>query len=268
MLEVPVTTERRINRLLRSCVSASALSLVLFCASAVSAQERAADLFTQANIAYDSAQYIESIRLYNQIIQSGQESAALYYNLGNAYFEAGDLGHAMLNYLRAQRLDPTDPDIADNLTFAKNYVSLQLEGVELNPFNDFLSDITGGWKLESWGWLSTALLLFFALTVLGRILDWGAAATLKLTSWLCAGLLIIAVSLTTFKFRTEFSPDRAVVTLSGVSVTNKPSADAEIEFEAVAGLEVRITGESEGFYQALFENKRQGWLPVEALERL
>lgn len=262
----------------RNCISDSlrrALYTAGFCVISLfagvtspNAQGNSADLFAAGNRAYDSAQYIDAIRMYNQILQSGQESAALYYNLGNAYFEAGDLGHAILNFLRAQRLDPTDQDIAENLAFAKGFVSLQLEGVELNPFHDFLDSLTGGWKLETWGWLSAGLLFLFSLTVLGRILDWGAAGSLKFASWLCAGLMIVVISLTTFKYRTEFSPDRAVVTISGAPVTNKPSDDAETEFEAVAGLEVRITAEAEGYYQALFENKRQGWLPREAVARL
>lgn len=245
-------------------------SLVCCLSTSVRAQESPEELFAQANQAYDSALYIEAIQLYNQVLQNGQSSAALYYNLGNSYYEFGELGYAILNYLRAQRLDPTDQDIADNLAFAKGYISLQLEGVELNPFNDFLSGVTGGWKLETWGWLSAGLLALFSLTVLGRILGWasGAGGSLKLASWVCAAFVLTSGALTTFKFRTEFSPDRAVVTLGGVSVTNKPASDSEIEFEAVAGLEVRITAESGGFSLALFENKRQGWLPTEALTRL
>ena len=38
-------------------------------------------------------------------------SGRLFYNLGNAYFKAGELGRTVLNYNRAQKLMPYDKDV-------------------------------------------------------------------------------------------------------------------------------------------------------------
>lgn len=225
------------------------------------------DLFARANSDYDSSKYIEAIEKYNRILIQGHESAELYFNLGNAYFESGDLGHAILNYLRAERLDPNDQDIQDNLAFARSFVSLQLEGVQLNPFGDFVAALVSKYSLNFWGWLSTALLFVLCAVVYVRVAQ-GRALILNVSLWSAIVIFISVAGLTTFKYRTEFSPDRGVVVMSDIPVTNKPSSDGDLEFEAVAGLEVEIRDQAEGHVLARFANKRQGWLPVSAIARL
>lgn len=225
----------------------------------------AAESFAAANAQYDSANYIEAIRLYHEVIGSGQESAALYYNLGNAYFEAGDLGYAILNYLRAERLDPGDQDIQDNLAFARGFVTVQLEGVRLNPLTDFLSGLTDDWPLSTWAWLTAAALALLVGALLLRTLRIGSPLALGLSAWVLLAVYLSAAGLTTYKYRSEFVTDRAVIVHPETPVTNRPAVDGELEFEAVAGLEVEIRDESDGFALALFDNKRQGWVPLAAL---
>ncbi len=57
-------------------------------------------------------------------------TAALFYNLGNAYYKQGDHGRAILNYRRAQQLAPRDPDIEANLALARAQAVDQFEAVE------------------------------------------------------------------------------------------------------------------------------------------
>ena len=77
------------------------------------------DLMAEANAQYERGEYADAAQQYEALIDSGYEDAALYYNLGNAYFKNGDLGRAVLNYLRAEELSPRDPDIRANLEFAR-----------------------------------------------------------------------------------------------------------------------------------------------------
>ena len=70
------------------------------------------------NAAYSNNKFDEAIALYEDLLKT-QESAALYYNLGNAYYKSGKLAPAILNYERAILLDPNDDDIKSNLELAK-----------------------------------------------------------------------------------------------------------------------------------------------------
>lgn len=64
------------------------------------------DAFDRANAAYLQDDYQTAINGYEQLVSDGVESADLFYNLGNAYYRAGQLGPAVANYERALYLRP------------------------------------------------------------------------------------------------------------------------------------------------------------------
>ena len=61
------------------------------------------EAMTATNALYEDGLYEQAARSYQQLADKGYDDPALYYNLGNAYFKQGDLGRAILNYLRAER---------------------------------------------------------------------------------------------------------------------------------------------------------------------
>lgn len=87
---------------------------------------QAKDLFHQANelAAVSPAQaedlYGKAAMRYERIIQEGGvQNGKLYYNLGNIYFRLKDLGRAILNYRRAEQYIPNDPNLKQNLDYAR-----------------------------------------------------------------------------------------------------------------------------------------------------
>src|SRR5207245_2079566 len=61
----------------------------------------------------------EAISGYEALIRSGQWSANVFYDLGNAYFRTGDLGRVILNYERALALERHNPEVTANLQIAR-----------------------------------------------------------------------------------------------------------------------------------------------------
>lgn len=57
---------------------------------------------------------------YEMILLTGFKHGQIYYNLGNTYYRQGELGKAILNYRRAQRLMPRSADLEANLKLVKN----------------------------------------------------------------------------------------------------------------------------------------------------
>ncbi|HOA71800.1 MAG TPA: BatD family protein [Phycisphaerae bacterium] len=70
---------------------------------------------TQAGVLFREAQ-----AKFQLLVDSGVRNGKLYYNLGNACLESGQLGRAILNYRRAQTLIPDDPRLAANLRYARS----------------------------------------------------------------------------------------------------------------------------------------------------
>ena len=89
-----------------------------FVAASAFAQSEAE--FTKANQEYAQGHFKEAIDRYEALVRSGQWSANLFYDLGNAYFRTGDFGHAILNYERVIALERHHPEATANLQIARD----------------------------------------------------------------------------------------------------------------------------------------------------
>jgi len=222
-----------------------------------------AEQFQAGNRYFEARQFDSALTTYLQIANEGAESAPLYYNIGNAYFRSGDLGHAVLYYLKARRLDPADADIADNLDFARRYTSIQMEGVELNPVSSLFKSIVEPYRLETLAWISSGcffvlfafLIVRFGLGFRGSIIRAGIYNTLF--------LLLVVATLTMVKYNNDYLTRRAVVIAQEGVVRTGPSELSDKELDVAPGLVMEILAESGDFYNVLFENKRRGWIKKE-----
>jgi len=216
--------------------------------------------FETGNKYYEQGNFSSAIMMYKKVEAAGLESAALYYNLGNAYFKGGDLGRAILYYQRAKRLNPSDPDIANNLAFAGRFSTVRMEGVELNPVDAFLKSLVGGYRLKTLGWMASACFLFFVGLFIVKYGLQFQFPGINSAIPVAVVLVLLSAGLTTFKYRAEYLNKHAVIVAKDSSVYSGPSTNTDLEFEGAPGLMVEIVRESGDFYDVLFENKRRGWM--------
>src|SRR5213083_3246497 len=108
----------------------ASLIAFLFCALATRSLLAQADAeFAKANQAFAQGHFKEAISGYEALIRDGQWSANVFYDLGNAYFRAGDFGRAILNYERALALAQHHPEATANLQIARD----EAHALELQP---------------------------------------------------------------------------------------------------------------------------------------
>lgn len=95
------------------------------------------ELFSKAQATFNDAQRLEgrqkklamlkAAAQFESLVEDfGIDNGYLFYNIGNAYYEAGEKGKAILFYKRAERLIPGFDDLKYNLKKAQN--DLQLSG--------------------------------------------------------------------------------------------------------------------------------------------
>ena len=77
-------------------------------------------LFEQGNALYNDGNYEEAIKKYDAIIDNGQHSAELYFNLGNAHYKLNHVAPSIYYYEKALQLSPNDKEIKNNIAFARN----------------------------------------------------------------------------------------------------------------------------------------------------
>jgi len=218
------------------------------------------DDFRRGNRLFEEKDYDSAIVVYSSILDGNIESAALYFNLGNAYFKNGDLGHAILNFLRAKRLEPGDPDIAGNLEFARRFTSVQMEGVRLNPVNTLLDSIVDPYHLSTLTWSSSLFFVVFIVFLTLRIGLKIASSPVRVGLVLSLLLMLTLSLLTTKKYDNDYLTQRGVIVAEECIVRTGPSELSDKELDASPGLIVEILSRSGDYYNVLFENKRRGWV--------
>ena len=208
-----------------ACSSAGAVesqSAVQASHETLAAQDDAA-IFADANHVFDAANkmslknpaqakslYQDAILKYRFLVDHGRGiSPELYANLANAYFFAGDNGHAVLFYHRALELDPMRGDILHNLRYVR---SLTVDELPQTTSQRFLHAISF-W--HRWPF-SVQLGLFF----LANLLFWGGIARLfyrrTRPTWWLIGLsftlaLVFGLSLLTTYFGWDSDVDGVVI---------------------------------------------------------
>ena len=147
-----------------------------------------------ANNLYEAGYYAEAAQIYEELIAQGVEDSALFYNLGNAYFQQGDLGRAVLNFQRAAQLDPRDPDIRANLELARAQAVEFLPETPDNPLFK-LADFSREWlTLNETAVLALLFWFLFAFLLLAsrQLRAGGMKRVVRFTAVLVLMLLLIS----------------------------------------------------------------------------
>jgi tetratricopeptide (TPR) repeat protein len=246
----------------------AALTLAGWAATPLRAAE-ADDLRKQAEAAYenalaakDSAQarldFRKAAARYEELIAAGSPTGQLYYNLGNAYLGAGDVGRAVLNYRRAEKLRPGDSRVQAGLALALQKV----EGVPA-PEPSWL-EVVGGATLVGIStrfWLGAGLYgLAFLLLATRR---WFGKRWLFLPGAVC--LLLGLWALLSAGCQLAYDASRPPGVICGEPVVlrqgNGPSFAAVREAPLPPGCEFRVVQHLGGWQQIVLEDGTKGWIP-------
>ena len=245
-------------------------TLALVAAGSVSAQEpSAADLMARANERYERGEYAEAAQQYEALIDRGYRDASVYFNLGKAYLESGDLGRAILSYLRARELSPRASDIGTNLDLARS-MTVDRVAAERGSLIESVSFFGRQWATPSE--LGTAALLLWMVCglAIGALLVWREFSLRRLIRAFVA--LMTVVTLTLFLLLVSMAlanpnDNTGVVTAAVVEVVSGPGPQYSEEFTLQNGAQVRLTDSRHGWWKvALPGGELQGWVPAHSIE--
>ena len=222
-----------------------------------------------ANGLYERGSFVEAAQIYQQLVDEGHGNSTLFYNLGNAYYKSGDLGRAILNYLRAGRLAPRDPEIQDNLRIARDetvdlletdYESALAGSIELPELRLALDELA----LAALGlWILLTLMLLVLL--LARRISF--RRWIGYVSILVAFLSLLGTASLGSRLYSEAEDQRVVVVAESVEVVGGPGLQYEAQFTLHSGAEAGLI-EMRGAWTRLqlAGGQLQGWVPADAVE--
>jgi len=226
-------------------------------------------LWTAGVAAYSDGDWAGAAKAWGDLRALGLESPQLYCNLGDALFKQDDLAHAILNYERALKLDPSYADARYNLAFAQTLLQDKIEAVP-----EFFLEVWGRklcYLLPSDTW--SVLFLILLAATLGCVLLFllGRSVAARRGGFI-AGIvaLVLCVLCLSFAFwqRADYrKADSAIVTRPVTTVQSAPGRDSAKDlFVLHEGTKVKLLDSVGSWRNIELADGRQGWLASDDLE--
>jgi len=209
--------------------------------------------FDAANQPYFEGKFAEAAAAYQKLIETGQPSGVLYYNLGNAWFKAKQPGRAIAAYLRAQQLNPREPNLRFNLRFVREKVT----GKDA-PVGTAWQRALAALTLNEWAKLCAAVFWGWLLLLILREVRPVWRKPLRLYIALAgAGALLLAIGLTAAWRQSQVRT--AVVIHSEAVVRQGPLDRSPFAFRLRDGSELVVQDQQE----ITDQSQQQLWLRIQ-----
>ena len=238
--------------------------------SATMAQPTSAERWEMGNKAYMDGAYDKAVEEYSAILEGGEYSMELYYNLANAYFKMEKIGKAILYYNKALRIAPSQEDVLHNLAIAETRTKDKITAVPEFFLHRWMRVVRNSVSCNAWGALS---LLFFAL-ILTFALLFLLASRLGVRKAgfygaLCSLLLFVATTAFAISSRNDIlTADEAVVMSSAISVKSSPDRSATDLFVLHEGTKLRIVAEFDEWVEVVIADGKKGWTERKNIETI
>ncbi|WP_348772836.1 SH3 domain-containing protein [Aquimarina sp. MMG016] len=226
--------------------------------------------FDKANKLYNQDKYQEAIDAYKSILDAGQESASLYYNLGNANYKLSNIGPSIYYYEKALELSPGDEDVKNNLAFAQNATIDAIDVIPEGFISRTINGFTNMLSFDGWAWISVICMLLFVILF---ILYYTAQISSRKRLFFISSWLILAVGLMgiVFGFRQYDliqNNQYAIIFAQETIIKSEPNLRSEEVFELHEGTKVQVTETVNDWKKIKLADGKIGWIPAADLKEL
>lgn len=240
------------------------LSLLSFVGNAQTNSE----LFTKANTAYDEGKYKDAIALYHQI-ESEQESAELYYNLGNSYYQIDSIAPAILYLEKSIKLKPSE-DAAFNLAICNQKVTDRIEAKKELVLNTWWESFRSVLTTSGWAWLSIIFMFLACIAWItyqrsNRESLVRASFSAGILSFICAVLLLLMANHVN---NAKLQAAEGVIFAANVDVKSSPAVGGKTLFILHQGTKVGLRDQKNGWQEIILADGKIGWIPITELKTI
>ena len=221
------------------------------------------DSFEQANLLYNNAQYVESLENYNDIINSGYQSAELFYNMGNCYYKINDVANAILFYERSILINPSDRDVRNNLQMVRNSLIDDIDQVPESFFVSQLNSVSALYSYNTWGVF--CIVLSFVFLILFIIYYFSKSAIMKRSTFLGLIFLFLIISIVLrLGFNSlgkNYIEKYAIIFAQKIEIKEQPNLRSDNILQLHQGSKVKVIDEfNEEWSKIKLANGQEGWI--------
>ena len=220
--------------------------------------------------AYNEGMWQDACTDWSSILENGVESPELFYNIGNAYFKQQEYALAILNYERALKLDPSDPDARYNLEYLNTLIQDRVEEVPEFFVKTWLRKLS--YLMPSGAWAAVSLISFAAALAMLMMFLLSSSGIRRKVGFF-ASLAFVAVALLALssglRQRSErMDSDEAVIMVPVSSVKSSPGNTSTDLFVLHEGTRVHLLDTVGDWTNIQLLDGRQGWIPVSDMENI
>ncbi len=232
--------------------------------------QNADSLFVQANELYRQEKYDEALISYQEIETLGQESWALYYNMGNIHYKRNRVAPSIYYYEKALKLRPDQQDVLFNLEFANQMVLDNIEPLPRNLGQRFMDAVILKLTYETWAKIAVSLAFLFALLFLMYHFSY---STGKKRFYFISSIItvILVTTFVFFAFRNRLyvqSNLEAIIFATEAEVMNAPTTTSETYFELHEGTKVTVLETLDNWKKIRIADGKIGWIDEKHLKEI
>ncbi|QFZ54204.1 tetratricopeptide repeat protein [Oceanihabitans sp. IOP_32] len=238
----------------------AAYLLLFLCSTLVFSQND--KLFEQGNALYNQGKYAEAIEKYTAILDSGNHSEALYFNLANAHYKLNNIAPSIYFYEKALLLAPQDKTIQNNMAFAKNMTIDAIDVVPQTGLSKFIKSFTNIMSFDSWAKTSIVFVLCFVALFLIYYFAYSSfnKRLAFIGSFISLVLVLLSLAFTFHKFNSDKNNRPAIVFAQESEVKNEPNLRSEIAFRLHEGTKVQVLDTLNNWKKIKLADGKTGWI--------
>lgn len=219
--------------------------------------------FEKGNALYRKGQYQQAVDVYESIIKEDkQQSAELYFNLGNSYYKLNKVAPSIYNYEKALVLKPHDSETLNNLKFAKKLTIDEIKEVPKVGFAKLIQNFTGIFDYNTWAIISIAIAFIFLLTFIGYYFS--QLTLSKRIYFIGMFVLLIALLLSVSAGMSEknhFDNDRPAIVFAEISeIRSEPQKAGSAIILLHEGAKVYVLETVGGWKKIELTDGTEGWI--------
>ncbi|MGB5817880.1 MAG: tetratricopeptide repeat protein [Saonia sp.] len=227
-------------------------------------------LFARATDAYNAGDYEKAAENYLKILENGEHSAELYFNLGNAYYKMNQIAPSIYYYEKALLLKPNNPEIQNNLGFAQNMTLDAIEELPETGMSKIYGAIVEFLSFEQWARTAVWFMILFVLSYIAFYFF--RYATQKriafIVSMVSLIIAVLAIALAYLQY-TDFKKDQPAIVFPEVSVVkSEPNNRSQEAFTLHEGTKVNVLERLNDWKKIALADGKTGWISSEDIKLL
>lgn len=228
------------------------------------------EIFSEGIKYYNEGEYGKAISSFMTILENGQHSSSLYFNLGNSFYKINDVANSIFYYEKALLLSPNDKDIVDNLSFSKNMLIDKIEILPTNQLKQFSNYVLGLLNVNKWLYLGLIILYISALFFL--LYFFNSKSSLKKKYFIAS---IVSLFFAVFFFSAGITKNLnqksnlfAIIFDEKIDFRSEPNYRSEVLFNLHEGTKVLIKEELNDWVFVEIQDGNKGWIETQSIKKI